>query len=77
MSEFKQLGKISVITDTEYSYEIIGEVQGGSDDAELKKHIEKYGAKSLIETLTYMQWRVWQTLRDINQEVGNKNVSAN
>lgn len=73
---YKDLGTISVITEPK-SYEKHGEVTGGFNDIDLKIHIQKYGYSELLETLTYMQWSVWQTVREINAEECNNNLASN
>ena len=54
MSETKKIGAIHVITDTENSYDKIGDVEGGFDTNELYKHVERYGTEQLLETLARM-----------------------
>lgn len=73
---YKDIGTISIITEPK-SYEKYGEVTGGFNDIELEKHIKQYGYSEIIEKLTYMQWRVWQTVREINHEKNNENVASN
>lgn len=68
MAERKTLGTISVITDSETSYDNIGDVDGGFSPTELKSHIENHGHEGLCERLAYMSWQVWEALREINQE---------
>ena len=78
MAESKQIGGIYIVTDTETGQEQIGDVDGGFDDAELKKHIEKYGHEGLCEKLIAMSWKVWDTLREINSEKDKaQSVNAN
>lgn len=79
MAELKMIGKISAVTDSETSYDNMGDIQGGFSDSELRSQIERYGTKQLLETLAYMQWQVWDTLRTINSEKdnGNKAVVSN
>lgn len=76
MDRYKTLGKLSVVTYPK-SYEKYGEITGGFDDIELEKHIEKYGHADLLESLAYMQWRVWQTVRELNAKRDNTNVASN
>lgn len=68
MAERKRIGSISIITDSETSYDNIGDVDGGFSDTELKRHIEAHGHEGLCEKLTAMSWQVWNTLREINAE---------
>lgn len=72
---YKNIGTISIVMEPK-SYEQYGELTGGFDDNELRKYIAEYGHSHLLEKLTYMQWRVWQTVRELNSEESNKNVSA-
>jgi hypothetical protein len=76
MAERKQIGSISIITDSETSYDNIGDVDGGFSDTELRKHIEAHGHEGLCEKLTAMSWQVWNTLREINAEK-DKSQSVN
>lgn len=68
MAERKTIGSISIITDSETSYDNIGDVDGGFSETELKKHIEAHGHEGLCEKLTAMSWQVWNMLREINAE---------
>lgn len=68
MAERKTLGTISVITDSETSYDNIGDVDGGFSSDGLKSHIQNHGHEGLCEKLAYMNWQVWETLRKINEE---------
>lgn len=76
MPETKEIGSISVVTDSETSYDNIGDIQGGFDDSQLRKQIEAHGTKSLLETLAYMQWQVWDMMRTINSENHMKDAVA-
>lgn len=67
MFKTKEIGNISVITETNPSFRE-GEVTGGFLDFKLKEHIKTYGHKGLTETLAYMQWQVYQMLREVNAE---------
>ena len=42
-----------------------------------EKHIKEYGHTELLETLTYMQWRIWQTVRELNAAKDNGGVASN
>ena len=66
MPESKIIGTISIITDCETGMYKMGEVDGGLNDVQLIKHVEKYGHEGLCEKLAYMQWQVWQALREVN-----------
>ena len=70
MSEWKTLGKISVITDTENGYDRIGEVSGsfGYPPDELKKHIRKHGHAEVLEALARMTSQVMGCVRELNED---------
>lgn len=68
MSErYKNLATISIVIDPK-SYEKYGEITGGFNDIELENHIKEFGHSDLLDTLAYMQWRVWQTVREFNSK---------
>lgn len=54
MPEHKQLGSIHVVIDTETNQEKIGDVEGGFNEIELRKHINNHGHMGLLETLANM-----------------------
>ena len=70
MSEWKTLGKISVITDTENGYDRVGEVSGsfGYQTDQLKEHIRKYGHAEVLETLGWMTAQVMACVKELRQE---------
>ncbi len=68
MAETKKIASISIIIDSETSYDKIGDVEGGFDELELKQHIEKYGHQALCEKLTAMNWQIWNAVREINSQ---------
>lgn len=68
MAERKQIGSISIITDSETSYDNIGDVDGGFSETELKRHIEVHGHEKVCAKLSYMSWQVWNMIRQINSE---------
>lgn len=76
MAERKTIGTISIITDSETSYDNIGDVDGGFSEAELKKHIMTHGHQGLCEKLTAMSWQVWNVLREINSERDNGQATS-
>lgn len=75
MAEDKRIGTISVITDTETGQEKIGDVQGGFDEIQLKEHIKNYGIGGLLETITWMNFQVWQMHREINAEKDKEQIA--
>ena len=69
MSEWKTLGEISVITDTENGYDRVGEVSGSFyPPAELKEHIRKYGHAEVLEALGWMTAQVMTCVKELRQE---------
>lgn len=68
MTAFKELGKISIVTDTETGQERIGDAAGGFDDFKLKEHIREYGTENLLKTMAWMNFQIWQTYRELNAE---------
>ena len=70
MSEWKTLGEISVITDTDNGYDRVGEVSGsfGYPPDQLKEHIRKYGHGELLETLGRMTAQVMACVKELRQE---------
>lgn len=76
MTERKTIASISIITDSETSYDNIGDVDGGFNETELKKHIAAHGHVGLCEKLTAMSWQVFNVLREINTE-RDKNQAVN
>lgn len=69
MAERKTIGTISVITDSETSYDNIGDIDGGFSETELKKHIQSHGHSGLCEKLSAMSAQVWNMVREINSDV--------
>jgi len=78
MAERKTIGEISVITDSETSYDNIGDIDGGFSSIELENHIKKYGHLGICEQLAVMQWQVWETVRSLNEaKQKEQSVSVN
>lgn len=81
MSEWKTLGNISVITDTDNGYDRVGEVSGsfGYPPEQLKEHIRKYGHAEVLETLGWMTAQVMACVKDLRQEgeAGKPPVQSN
>jgi hypothetical protein len=68
MAERKELGSISIITDTETGMYHMDKIDGGFDEQLLIEHIRKYGHMELVEKLTLMLWKVWEETHKINSE---------
>ena len=73
MAERKQITSISVITDSETSYDNIGDIDGGWIDPEwLKKHIRAHGAEGLFRVAAYINFQTFEALRAVNSEDSGK-----
>ena len=68
MAESKKILEISFITDTETCMYQMGEIQGSFNDEELKKYIRSYGADELCKHMTFLQYQIMTTVREINRE---------
>lgn len=77
MAERKTVATVSVITDSETSYDNIGDIDGGYFDPEwLKNHIKSHGAEGLFKQIAYMSFQVWEAMRAVNLENdGNSGVA--
>ena len=68
MPETKKITTLYVVTDSEYSSDKIGDIDGGMFDQEwLQKHVASHGSAGLIEKLAYMNHQVVQAQRDYNK----------
>ena len=76
-AETKKLAEVSYVTDTDVGYYVIGEVQGAFQEDELKDYIKRFGHKELCSRLGYMQFQIWETIREINSEQDNANSPQN
>lgn len=76
-AERDKLVTISVITDTDVAYYEVGEIDGSFQKEELKKVIRRHGHKNLCAHLAFLQYQVWDALREINGEENNENVAKN
>lgn len=76
MAEYKNIGSISVVTDTETGQEKIGDVEGGFDSIALVEHVKSYGVTGLLRTLAYMNYQVIETLHKVNA-AKDKEISNN
>lgn len=74
MAETKEITKLYVVTDSETSYDNIGDIDGGMFDEEwLKQHIISHGTEGLLERLGGMIRQVLNTKYDYNREESEKN----
>lgn len=74
--ESKKLATVSYITDTDVSYYKLGEVEGAFNEEQLKEYIKTYGHEKLCSQLTYLQYQIWEIVREVNSEK-NKEYGAN
>ena len=70
-AERKDLATVSYITDTDVSYYEIGEAEGSFQKEELKDYIKRFGHEKLCSQLAFMQFQIWETLREVNGEKSN------
>lgn len=69
MAETKKITSLYVVTDSENSYEHIGDIDGGCIDKEwLKNHIKSHGADGLFKTIAWMNFQVFEAMREVNQQ---------
>jgi hypothetical protein len=69
MAETKEITRLYVVTDSETSYDNIGDIDGGGFDKEwLKKHIRSHGTEQLFQQIAWMSFQVFEAMREVNQE---------
>lgn len=69
MAETKEITRLVVVTDSETSYDNIGDIDGGHFNEEwLKRHIKAHGTNGLFQQIAYMNFQVWEMMREINRE---------
>ena len=76
MAETKTIAIISVVTDSETGYDNIGDITGGFEDTELEKVIRNHGYDGLLKTLSWMNFQVWEKVREHNKSRAEKFPSA-
>jgi hypothetical protein len=77
MAETKVITSLFVVTDSETSYDNIGDIDGGGfDEKWLKDHIKNHGIDQLLKSIAWMNYQVFQTYRDVNSERMNENCVA-
>lgn len=78
MAETKEITKLYVITDTENSYDNIGDIDGGGFDKDwLKAHIKSHGTNGLFQQISWMTFQVFEAMREVNKEKdASESVSA-
>jgi uncharacterized protein YrzB (UPF0473 family) len=78
MAETKEITRLYVVTDSETSYDNIGDIDGGLFNEEwLKNYIIYHGTERLIEKLARMQMQVLSTKYKILNQINNYNVNSN
>lgn len=66
MTETKKITSLYVVTDSETSYDKIGDIDGGLfDDEWLKSYIMSYGSEKLIKKMAMMQMQVLKIENEI------------
>lgn len=72
MAEHREITSLYVVTDSETSYDNIGDIDGGLFNEDwLKLHIKSHGSEQLIEKLASMQMQVLKTKYQILNELDN------
>jgi hypothetical protein len=72
-AETKKLADIGYVTDTDVSYYEIGEIEGAFEPEQLKDYIRRFGHKDLSSHLGFLQFQIWQAVREINSEISERN----
>jgi hypothetical protein len=67
-AETQKLATVRFVTDTDVSYYEIGEVEGSFQKDELKDYIKRFGHEKLCSQLAFLQFQVWEALREVNSE---------
>jgi hypothetical protein len=69
MAETKKITCLYVVTDSENGYENIGDIDGGGIDKDwLKTHIKSHGADGLFKQIAWINFQVFEAMREVNQE---------
>lgn len=77
MAETKEITRLYVVTDSETSYDNIGDIDGGMfQDEWLRQHIENHGTVNLITRLAGMITQVIQAERQLLREKQDQPVHA-
>lgn len=75
MAEYRKIGSIEVLFDTESPRDTMGEIHFGISDEELERHVKCYGITQMSEAITGLQWRLMNMLRKVNQEKSDQCVA--
>ena len=74
MAETKEITRLYVVTDSETSYDNIGDIDGGMfDETWLKQHILVHGSEQLLEKLAKMTSDVITMKYDILRKISEDN----
>jgi len=74
MSETKLITSLYVVTDTENSYDQIGDIDGGGfDSVWLFEHVKNYGIDGLLNSLSYMNYQIQVAYRKTLEEKNEVN----
>ncbi len=69
MAETKMITRLVVVTDSETSYDNIGDIDGGGFDKEwLRSHIKSHGTEGLFKQIAWMNFQVFEAMREVNVE---------
>ena len=69
MAETRKITTLYVVTDSETSYDNIGDIDGGMfDDQWLENHIKSHGANGLYEKLAFMSRQILNAVIKVNSE---------
>jgi hypothetical protein len=69
MAETKEITTLYVVTDSETSYDNIGDIDGGCfDKSWLRQHIKNHGIEGLLRTFSWMNFQVFEAMREVNNE---------
>lgn len=75
-AETQKLATVSFVTDTDVSYYEIGEVEGSFQKNELKDYVKRFGHEKLCSQLAFLQFQVWEALREVNSERENDGAKS-
>ena len=68
MAETKKITSLYVVTDSETSYDNIGDIDGGMfDDNWLEQHIKSHGPNGLYEKLALMNYQIVNAVIKVNK----------
>lgn len=78
MAETKKITTLYVVTDSETSYDNIGDIDGGLfDDKWLENYIKTYGAELLYKKLAYMNRQIVEAeIKVIQQKYKSLSIST-